>query len=251
MNILITNDDGINAEGIYHLAAELSKNNSVLLAAPDNERSGSGHSTSLNTPIKYKKVSLIEGAECYSISGTPADCVKFGINFLAKNNIDIVVSGINHGRNLGTDVIYSGTVSAGVEALIGGYKAITVSYSGLKDYNFKYAAEFVSKNLAALVKFSSLNCVINLNFPKCAVSDIKGIKVTPLGREKYNDKYIVYKEGADEGYILDKLPHIKAENPENCDILLNVKKYITITPLQLDMTDYKALSRIDGGELSL
>lgn len=251
MNLLVTNDDGIQAQGLKHLATALVKNNNVLLAAPDTERSGSGHSTSLVTPIKYKKIKLIDGAECYQLSGTPTDCVKFGISFLAKDNIDLVVSGINHGKNLGTDVIYSGTVAAGMEALIGGYSAITVSHSGFKDYNFEYAADFIVKNLSTLYKFSNKECVINVNFPSCAVSEIKGVKITPLGREKYNDKYKVYGQSEDEGYILDKLPHIKADNPDNCDIVLNSEKYITITPLHLDLTDYKTLSKLSAGDIIL
>jgi 5'-nucleotidase len=244
LNLLVTNDDGIQAEGIYFLAKALLKEHNVLLVAPDYERSGSGHSTSFKTPIKFKKQNLVEGAECYSLNGTPVDCVKFGINFLAKNKIDLVVSGINHGRNLGTDVIYSGTVSAGVEALIEGYNAVTVSYSGINDFNFEYGADFIAKNLEKLYKFASLGCVINVNFPKCDVKDIKGIKAAPLGRQMYNDKYKLSENSNDE-YILDKLPHLKVENPENCDIMYNIKKYITITPLSLDMTDYKALNKIN------
>lgn len=252
LNLLITNDDGINAEGIQSLIAALTKENNVLVVAPDTERSGSGHSTSLKNAIKYKKIDMGNNVECYSVSGTPVDCIKFGISFLAKTKIDLIVSGINHGRNLGTDVIYSGTVGAALEAIICGYSAVAVSYSGLSDYHFDFAAEFIAKNLDKFKKLSSKQNVININFPKCKPSEIKGIKITPLGREKYQDKYKIFSEGnEEEGYVLQYLPHLKVENPENCDILLNVNKYLTITPLNIDLTDYQAISKIEEKDFIL
>lgn len=252
MNLLLTNDDGIKAKGILSIAKALSKDNNILLAAPDSERSGSGHSTSFKTPIKYQKTELIEGAKCYALNGTPTDCVKFGLNFLAKEKIDMVISGINHGRNLGTDVIYSGTANAAIEGIIQGYSAIALSYSGIEGYDFDFAADFVAKNLKKLYHMSAKKRVININFPKCKKEEVKGVVVTPLGREAYNHNYVMFKKGDEnQGYIMEKMPHTQVENPDNCDIMLNAKKYITITPLGLDLTDYKAITEISTKDIIL
>lgn len=247
MNILVTNDDGIEAEGLKSLVKALVKDHKVLVAAPDGERSGSGHCTSLKTPIKYQKVDLIEGAECYRLSGTPADCVKFVICHIAKYDIDMVISGINHGRNLGTDVLYSGTVGAAMEGLIGDISSVAVSYGGRVSWHFDYAAQFIANNLEALKNFSDEKYVLNINFPECRPQEIKGVRVAPLGREKYNDRYLVYYvNGKEEGYILDGLPHVYADYPQDCDIMLSSQNYITITPLNLDLTDYQAIKNFKG-----
>lgn len=247
MKILITNDDGIYAEGLLSLVNAFIKDNDVIVAAPDSERSGSGHSTSLKTPFKYKKVDLVQGAMCYSVSGTPADCVKFGISHIANNDIDLVISGINHGRNLGTDVLYSGTVGAALEAIIGGFSAIALSYGGRGGWHFDYASQFAAKNIKVLKEFSAAKFALNINFPDCKPDNIKGVKITPLGREKYNDRYIAFNSnGKDEGFILDGLPHILSDNPPDCDIVLSSQDYITITPLNLDLTDYDAINNFNG-----
>lgn len=247
MNILVTNDDGIEAEGIKALVRALVKDHRIIVAAPDGERSGFGHYTSLKTPFKYEKIDLIEGADCYRLTGTPADCVKFGISYLADFDIELVISGINHGRNLGTDVLYSGTVGAAMEGLIGGLSSVAVSYGGRGGWNFDFAAGFVAKNIEALKKYSDAKHVININFPVCRPDEIKGVKVAPQGREKYNDQYIAYHvNGKQEGVILDGLPHVFADYPEDCDIMLNSQNYITITPLNLDLTDYQAIKNYKG-----
>lgn len=246
MNILITNDDGINAQGIITLANTLAKENNIIVISPEWERSGSGHCTSLTTPLEYKEVDLIKGALCYSITGTPADCVKFGLTFLAKDKIDLVLSGINHGRNLGTDVLYSGTVGAAMEGLICGCCSAAISYAGSGGWNFEYAAMFIKNNIGNIMEYSSKKNVLNINFPPCDVSLIKGIKFTPLGREIYNDKYVIYENGNNKGYILKGYPRPTADNPPDCDITLNAQNYITVTPLTLDLTDYDKIKNSKG-----
>lgn len=251
MNILLSNDDGINAEGLFELAGALSADNNVIVIAPDGERSASGHSISLKKILKYKKEDIFLNAEAYSLTGTPADCVKFGILELVKNKIDLVVSGINHGRNLGTDVFYSGTVSAAMEGFISGHKAIAVSCCGKGNYDFKYAAQFIRKNLDYFYNISASPSVINVNFPDCGHEDIKGVKITPLGRRKYNDVYKVSGISGEEGYILESAAEIKAENPEDCDVEWSGKNYVTVTPLKLDLTDGKILKKMDSKDISL
>lgn len=250
MNILITNDDGIDAPGIQALARALAAGHKVTVIAPESERSGSGHWTSLKSPIRVKQIKLIEGADCYALGGTPVDCVKFGISFIMKEKVDLVISGINHGRNLGTDVLYSGTVGAALEGIIMGFPAAAVSHSGTDNYDFDFAADFVSKNIEKIRDMSRAKNAININFPKGGREAVKGVRFCALGREMYQDRYKIYnEENEEEGYILMSLPHHKVDNPEDSDIILNVNKYITITPLKLDMTDYDALVELKGFSL--
>ena len=144
MRILLTNDDGIDAEGIYTLAKELEKNYEVIIVAPDNQRSAQSHAITLFQPIVVKEVKL-DGlkSKAYSISGTPADCVRVGLDALSGGDIDLVFSGINLGLNAGMDILYSGTVSAAIEANIHNIPSIAVSaeYADGKA-NFKIAASY-------------------------------------------------------------------------------------------------------------
>ena len=129
MNILITNDDGIRADGIIELAKELAKTHNIYVVAPDTQRSATGHAITIHNPIMVNKEYIDDNISAYSISGTPADCVKIGVEALFKEvNIDMVLSGINNGPNLGTDVIYSGTVSAAIEGFVQNKPSIALSF---------------------------------------------------------------------------------------------------------------------------
>ena len=133
MNILITNDDGIYADGIIELSKEISKIANVYVVAPEGQRSATGHSITIHSPIMVQESYMGDNIKAYSISGTPADCVKIGIEAIFKDiNFDLVLSGINNGPNLGTDVIYSGTVSAAIEGFILNKPSIAVSYNKFK-----------------------------------------------------------------------------------------------------------------------
>lgn len=146
MNILITNDDGIYADGILELAKTISDIANVYIVAPHTQRSATGHAITIHDPIMIKEENISDKITSYSISGTPADCVKVGIESILKDiEIDLVLSGINNGPNLGTDVIYSGTVSAAIEGLIQKKPSIAISYDGfdVSSNNYKNASVYV------------------------------------------------------------------------------------------------------------
>ncbi|HZX21673.1 MAG TPA: 5'/3'-nucleotidase SurE [Clostridia bacterium] len=181
MRILITNDDGIFAEGIYRLAKHMQHNGEVLIVAPDSERSASGHAITMRSPLMVKRVKFFDTEiEAYSTNGTPVDCIKMGIEALFKTKKpDIVISGINNEPNLGTDVIYSGTVSAAVESAIMGIPSIAVSMGGYKASEFDAAARFTSLLSKKIMGNNKLdNIVINVNYPDKPKDEIKGIKIT-------------------------------------------------------------------------
>ena len=185
MNILITNDDGIRADGIIELSKELSKTHNVYVVAPDTQKSATGHAITIHNPIMLNDEYIDENICAYSISGTPADCVKIGIEALFKDiNIDMVISGINNGPNLGTDVIYSGTVSAAIEGFIQNKPSIAFSLNEFNVLKEKYKE--VSKYAAKIVndiqdKLNLLDdCILNVNIPN---KEVKGTKITRLGGE--------------------------------------------------------------------
>jgi len=250
---LVCNDDGIEAEGIKVLAAVLSKKHSVTVAAPDAERSGVSHSLTFYSYVAYEKVDFPGGLAAYKIYGTPADCVKFAVGNIMNIKPDIVISGINKGPNIGTDIMYSGTVAAAFEAAYLGFRAVALSIRkhghDLKLYT--RAAEFVADRLDAFVKFDMPhNSVLNINYPDVSKKELKGAVVTPAGHQDYSDFY--YPDEKTKGrYWLrgEPLPEKHARNTDDCDIEWIKKGYITVTPVTFDTTDYKTLERLKGIKL--
>lgn len=248
MRILIANDDGIRARGIYALAKELIKEHEVIVVAPREERSASSHSITLFKPISIKEEKL-EGLDCkaYSISGTPADCVRIGLDRLAKD-VDIVISGINRGINLGTDVIYSGTVSAAMEAAIYDYPSIAISQEvnwDRNDEDYTMAAEYAAYILKiAEKKYLKPNVVLNINIPNKHKSEIKGVKVCPIGKTTYTHEYIkVEEEEYPETY---KVSGVRNQREEALDDISYIDNgYITLTPLHYDLTNFKLLKEAE------
>lgn len=246
MNILITNDDGIRANGIIELAKEMSKYHNVYVVAPESQRSATGHAITIHNPIMVNEEYIDDKIKAYSISGTPADCVKVGIEALLKDvNIDIVLSGINNGPNLGTDVIYSGTVSAAIEGFVQNKPSLAFSFN---EFNVdkevyktisKYASDIVNK---ITDKLDILNdCILNVNIPS---GEIKGTKITRLGERKYDnvleERFSPY--GKRYFWIGGKIKELKQET--DSDIIAIEEGYITITPINIDMTNNEKIDRL-------
>lgn len=242
MRILITNDDGIFAEGIYRLAKHMQHNGEVLIVAPDSERSASGHAITMRSPLMVKKVKFFDTEiEAYSTNGTPVDCIKMGIEALFKTKKpDIVISGINNEPNLGTDVIYSGTVSAAVESAIMGIPSIAVSMGGYKASEFDAAARFTSLLSKKITGNNKLdNIVINVNYPDKPKDEIKGIKITTLGIRKYDNAFIERKDPRGNVYYWMSGTVRDMEQDPDSDITAVNENYISITPIHFDLTSFK------------
>ena len=191
MNIFMTNDDGFDSPLLLGLAKTLSKNHSITIVAPSNPQSGASHSLTMHKPLRVKyceELSKKTNTKIYSCSGKPADCVKLGLDEIVEYKPDLVISGINSGGNLGTDVLYSGTVQAALEGAFMGIKSIATSYDSFEydhmDSAIRYIAEFIEKYPLDTIKE---NNILNLNVPNCAYEDIKGIKVADLGTVVYSD----------------------------------------------------------------
>ena len=243
MNILITNDDGIRADGIIELAKELAKTHNIYVVAPDTQRSATGHAITIHNPIMVNKEYIDDNISAYSIAGTPADCVKIGVEALFKEvNIDMVLSGINNGPNLGTDVIYSGTVSAAIEGFVQNKPSIAFS---LNEFNVsKEVYSQVSKHASKIVndikdKLNILNdCILNVNIPN---GEVKGTKITRLGERKYENvlEERVSPHGKRYFWIGGKVKELEQEN--DSDIIAIEEGYITITPVNIDMINNKKI----------
>lgn len=245
MKILLVNDDGIQAEGIRTLAKTLAENkHEVYVVAPDGERSGVAHCTIYTKPLKFYSADDFSGAvKAYAFGGCPADCVKFGVHHLFDFDFDLIVSGINHGPNLGTDVFYSGTCAAALEGKVMGISSIAVSCTAWKDIDFTAAAEFTAEFIGK-TDFSQ-QVTYNINVPNLKREDIKGVKYTPLGVRKYTDHYEMrLNDMEEEAYLLMGDPIDDIENHPDCDVEWNKAGYITVTPLMMDITDYKALEKL-------
>ncbi len=248
MNLLLVNDDGIYAQGIRTLAGALSREHCVYVVAPHTEMSGTAHAVSFHRHLHYTRLELVEGAQCYALTGTPADCSKFGLEYLfADRKIDCVISGINDGYNLGSDVIYSGTVNAALEAAMLGVPAIAVSQAdGLRD--FAYSADFIARNLSDLCRILPADGarILSINIPSDRAEEIAGVRFVKVGTRKYSDRYL--DEGL-RGYRIVGAPIEDERNDAESDVLCAQSGYITVSPIAADCNDWDALRRLQGRSL--
>ena len=241
LKILISNDDGVNSRGLKVLADKLGKDNQVLIVAPDGNRSASSHSLTLSEKVTLKKITETDNIRMYSLSGTPADCVKFAKLVFSDFKPDIVVSGINKGHNIGSDIMYSGTVSIACEAAFFGHTAFAFSAFSHDDGDFSGYADFALKIIDLLLPLSKEGDIWNINFPDVGASDIKGIKITALGKQIYSDKYEKISENE---YILVGSPLSHTDNEEDCDVEWIKKDFITVTPVLFNKTNYTRLNEV-------
>ncbi len=245
MHILITNDDGIYAEGIYSLAMTLKEIARVSVAAPNREKSATGHAITMHTPLSAKHITRFgKEVKAYSINGTPADCIKLSLDVLLKNDPpDIVVSGINNAPNLGTDVLYSGTVSGAIEASIMGFPAIAVSMSSHVVEQFYDAAQFTQELIIQVLSNKSISkTIFNVNYPVCDKEAIHGIKITRLGIRRYINSFVERRDPRGNSYywMAGDLMDLPQEKDSDIEAIKN--SYISITPLHYDLTNEELLS---------
>ena len=240
MNILLCNDDGIESNGLKILAEKLAAHNNVLVVAPDGNRSATSHSLTLFKPVKIHEYNRLNCCRAYSISGTPADCVKITFHLFKDFIPDIVVAGINKGHNLGSDILYSGTVSAAFEAAFFGKPAFAFSAFSHGESNFELFSDYAVRLIDGLMPLTDGNIVWNINFPDIGVP-ISEIRFCSLGKYVYNDVYIRNDNG---DYELVGSVSEAEDVAEDSDVRLIKKGCITVTPLVYDRTNFKKLREI-------
>lgn len=251
MRILLTNDDGIEAAGIRALWQELSKIAEIIVVAPDVERSATSQAITVHSPIRVDNY-LFDNPRIsgWRIGGTPADCVKIAIGTLMTERPDIVVSGINHGPNLGTDVLYSGTVSAAIEGALHGIPAVAVSLDAWKNYDFQPAAEFTSRLVQNITKQAlPPNTLLNVNIPAVPTAQMQGVAITKLGVREYDNIFEGRQDPRGRMYYWLGGNIIDNENDVDSDIAAVKMSKISVTPIHFDLTDYKSMKLVQSWNL--
>jgi len=245
--ILLTNDDGINARGLAALAGEMGALGEVVIVAPDSERSAAGHAITLTEPLRAEKVYKNGDFYGYAVNGTPADAVKVAVLSLLREKPDLVVSGINRGPNTGTNVIYSGTVSAATEAAILGIKAIAVSLGTFAEADYTAAAEYI-RSLSREVLTRSLppGILLNVNVPAVPADRIKGVKVAHQGIARFREVMEKREDLRGRPYFWLGGELDSPEEDRGSDNCALNDDYIAVTPLHFDMTDYDFLEKLKG-----
>lgn len=242
LHILICNDDGINAEGIYALVSELKTIADVTVIAPASQQSAVGHAITVNYPLRA--VPFHKNGDFFgtAVEGTPADCVKLGIGCLMKEKPDMVISGINHGSNTAVNIIYSGTVSAATEGTILGIPSIAVSLTSYHNLDFNYAAKFAAK-LALLVAERGLpqRTLLNVNVPNVPESEIKGVVVTKQGVSIWEDRFDVRRDPANREYFWLTGSMNVIDTEADTDQIAIKNNYVSVTPVHYDLTDRRML----------
>lgn len=250
--ILVTNDDGIAAPGIKNLIAVAKELGDVMVVAPDSPQSGMGHAVTLSQPLRLKKVDIFEGVDAYECSGTPVDCVKLAKNVLLKNReVDLCVSGINHGSNASINIIYSGTLSAAMEASLEGIPSIGFS---LLDYsfnaNFKEGLPFVKQIMEyVLTNGIEKGSLLNVNIPAVPRSEIKGVKVCRQADARWVEEFLEAKDPRGLPYYWLTGQFVNDDQGKNdTDIWALDNHYISVVPSMHDLTNYTAVAEMKNME---
>lgn len=242
---MISNDDGIDAPGIFALVLEMKKIARVTVVAPDKQQSAVGHAITMNYPLRalpFRKNGEFFG---YAVDGTPADAVKLGVRFLLKEKPDLLMSGINHGSNTAINILYSGTVSAATEGTVLGIPSIALSLTTHDQADFSYAARFAAR-LAQRVVAEGLppGTLLNVNVPAVPEEQISGVRITRQGSSTWEDTFDVRRDPAGREYFwLTGSMAIKDTDPETDQIAVR-ENFISVTPIHYELTDRVLLERM-------
>jgi 5'-nucleotidase len=244
--ILVTNDDSVNAKGIQSLVKIASTLGRVVVVAPDKPQSGMGHAITLSDPIRLNRVWMFGDVEAYSSSGTPVDCVKLAIYEVLERKPDLVLSGINHGENSSTNVLYSGTMSAAIEGAMEGLPSIGFSLSDFSsEADFMQYEAYVSRIISKALKedFPKFTC-LNVNIPNVPASDIAGIKVCTQAHAFWADRFDKREDQFGRPYYWLTGEFGEVNPQEDSDLHALYRGFISIVPTQFDLTNHKILDEI-------
>ncbi len=245
--ILITNDDGITAPGIRNLLEAVKDLGNIIVVAPDKAQSGMGHAITIGQPLRMTRMDLFPDVEAWQVSGTPVDCVKLAVDKILHGKPDLCLSGINHGANHSINVIYSGTMSAAMEASIESIPSI-----GFSLLDFSYEADFtaarfyVRKIVASLLeKKLDKHLLLNVNIPSIAQELIKGVKVCRQAYAKYEEDFEERKDPHGKKYYWLTGEFINFDKGKDTDVWALENGYISVVPVQFDLTHYKLKSQLE------
>jgi len=245
--ILITNDDGIMAPGIMNLVEAVKDLGKIIVVAPDKPQSGMGHAITIGHPLRLQKVNVFGDIEAYSCTGTPVDCVKLAVDKILHRKPDLCLSGINHGANHSINVIYSGTMSAAVEAAI---ESIPSAGFSLLDYSIeadfsgarKYARIIVEKMLATA---QDKHTVLNVNFPPLPPDHLKGIMICRQAYAKYEEDFMERLDPHGRKYYWLTGEFVNFDKGKDTDVWALANGYVSVVPVQFDLTHYDLKAKLE------
>lgn len=245
--ILITNDDGVTAPGIMNLVEAVKDMGKIVVVAPDKPQSGMGHAITIGQPLRLQKVSTFGDIEAYSCTGTPVDCVKLAVDKILHRKPDLCLSGVNHGANHSINVIYSGTMSAAVEAAI---ESIPSAGFSLLDYSIeadfsgarKYARLVVEKMLTTKL---DKHTVFNVNIPALPVNLLKGLKICKQAYAKYEEDFIQREDPHGRRYYWLTGEFVNFDKGKDTDVWALANGYVSLVPVQFDLTNYVLKAKLE------
>ena len=245
--ILVTNDDGIVAPGIRALVEMAAQLGEVVVVAPDSPQSGKGHAITIHDPLRLKKVKVFPGIEAWECSGTPVDCVKLAKHVVLKGRtIDLCVSGINHGTNASINIIYSGTLSAAMEASLENIKSIGFSLDDFSfDADFEPCKPWVRKVMQYALEhpFESGN-LLNVNIPKLSSNQLRGLRICRQADARWVEKFLEARDPSGQPYYWLTGEFINDDSGEDTDVWALQNGYISVVPSMHDLTNYKAMENM-------
>jgi len=245
--ILVTNDDGITAPGIKSLVLVARKFGEVVVVAPDSPQSGMGHAITLTKPLRLHPSDMFEGIRSYECSGTPVDCVKIAVDKVLDRKPDLCISGINHGSNSSINVIYSGTMSAAVEAALEGIPSIGFSLCDFAhDADFSVARYAAEKVITQVLKYGlEDNTLLNVNVPKVKLEELEGIKICRQAMAKWEEEFDARKDPHGREYFWLTGKFVNNDKGEDTDEWALAHKYVSVVPVQYDLTAHKGIDFIN------
>ncbi|MSP57816.1 MAG: 5'/3'-nucleotidase SurE [Flavobacteriaceae bacterium] len=249
--ILVSNDDGITSPGIAALIAVAMELGDVIVVAPDKPQSGMGHAITINQPIRITAVNLYDGVKAYQCTGTPVDCVKIAIDKLLTAKPDLMVSGVNHGSNASINVIYSGTMSAAVEASIDGIKAIGFSLCDYSwDANFEVVKPYMKQIMESVMKNDlPYGTLLNVNMPVPKMGEIKGIKICRQALAKWKESFDQRTDPFGRDYFWMTGNFINMDEGNDTDEWALKEGYISVVPTMFDLTDHRRIGLLNQWDL--
>ena len=245
--ILVTNDDGIHAKGILELISVAKSFGKVLVVAPNKPQSGMGHAITIADPLRLSRYNGFEDIEAYSCSGTPVDCVKLGIFEVLKCKPDLVLSGINHGENSSTNVLYSGTMSAAIEGAMEGVPSIGFSLADFDaDADFSVTKKVAKDIISKILKDGMpKNTALNVNVPKLQINEIKGVKVCTQAHAYWEDKFDSRLDQFGRTYYWLTGKFSDKDQREDTDLYYLKRGFATVVPTHFDLTNYAVLNELN------
>ncbi len=245
--ILIVNDDGITAPGIRALKEVAETIGEIIIVAPDSPQSGMGHAITLNKPLRLNKTNIFDNVSAYECSGTPSDCVKIAVNQILKRKPDLCISGINHGSNSSINILYSGTMSAAVEAALEGIPSIGFSLTDFDwEADFTEAKIFIKKIIEQVLKNKlAENTLLNVNIPKKSKDPIKGIKICKQAFANWEEKFDKRKDPFNRSYYWLTGKFVNKDEGKDTDEWALANNYVSIVPVKFDLTAHQGIKHIN------